>query len=39
MGKVSDLLVHVGEGIGVCFGIFFVMENVPGVEIEKECRD
>lgn len=22
--------MYVGEGIGVCFGIFFVRESVPG---------
>ena len=29
-GRVSDFWVYVGEGIGVCFGIFFVRESVPG---------
>jgi hypothetical protein len=30
-GKVSDLWVHVEEGIGVYFEIFLSEESVPGV--------
>jgi len=30
-GKVSDLLVHIREGIGIYFGVFLAGENVPGV--------
>ncbi len=29
-GKVSDLLVYVGEGIGVYFWIFLSGKSVPG---------
>ena len=29
-GKMSDLLVYVGEGIGMYFGIFLSGESVPG---------
>ena len=28
-GKVRDLWVHVGEGMGVYFGIFLSRESVP----------
>lgn len=43
-GKVSDLLVYVGEGIGVYFWIFLSGKSVPGVgekriESVMECRD
>ena len=30
-GKVSDLWVHVGDGIGVYFWIFLSGKSVPGV--------
>ncbi len=30
-GKVNDLWVYVGEGIGVYFGIVLSGESVPGV--------
>ena len=34
-GKVSDLWVHVREGIKVHFGMFLLRESVPrGVEID-----
>ena len=36
-GKVSDLWVYVGEGIGVYFGIFSSGESVPGGGSEMEC--
>ena len=29
-GKVSDLRVYVGEGIGLYFGVFLAGESVPG---------
>ena len=29
-GKVRDLWVHVGEGMGVYFGIFLSGKSVPG---------
>lgn len=29
-GKVSDLLVHVGEGIGIYFGVFCQGKMYPG---------
>lgn len=29
-GKVNDLWVYVGEGIGTYFGIFLAGESVPG---------
>lgn len=42
-GKMSDLWVHVREGIGVYFWIFLSGESVPGggekVESVMECWD
>lgn len=38
-GKVSDLLVYVGEGIGVYFGIVLSGESIPRGRVgdSREC--
>ena len=38
--KLMNWWVCVGEGIGVCFGVFLLGENVPrgGVRLEMECK-
>lgn len=34
--KVNDLWVHVGEGIGIYFGVISSGESVPGVGVGGE---
>lgn len=36
-GKVNDLWVYVGEGIGVYFGIFLSGESVP--RVGEKCQE